>query len=170
MAGQILSKMDARAASEHGGLMSKIAEQRAALQHIHEQVVYLNDGLNHQAAATRASLDAISSTTDATQASVLSLRSLGDQIMQYIGAFPRDLRDLLRTIMRSNWQMYQLLLQIQTNTSPNPTVLLESNIKFEDAMGDYLELPYQFFRHWEVGYHLRDDDQENLTSSLTSAF
>ena len=146
--------MNTRATKEHGDLMSKIAQQRASLQGIQNQVEQLKDGLNDQAAANRARLDAISSTTDATQASVLGLRSLGDQIMQYISTFPRDIRDLLRKILRSNWQIYQVLLLLEAKIAPNPTMLLGSNIRFEDALGVYTELPYEFFRHWEVGRHL----------------
>ena len=142
--------MNTRATKEHGDLMSKIALQRASLQHIQTQVEHLKDGLNDRAAADRARLDAISSTIDATQASVLSLRCLGNLIIRHITKFPRDIRDLLRKILRSNWQIYQVLLLLETNITPNPTMLLGSNIKFEDALGVYTELPYEFFRHWEV--------------------
>ena len=134
--------------------MSKIALQRASLQHIQTQVEHLKDGLNDRAAADRARLDAISSNTNATQASVLSLRSLGDQILLHIRGFPCDIRNLLRKILRSNWQIYQVILLLEAKMTPNPTMLLQSNIRFEDALGVCTELPYEFFRHWEVGRNL----------------
>jgi len=44
------------------------------------------------------------------------------------------------------------MLQMQQNISPRPTNLLESNIRFEDALGEIKELPYEYFRHWEVEF------------------
>lgn len=147
---QTLSKLHARTKSQHGDLMTKISEQRATLQDVQKEVGQLKDNVKDEATTIHTRLDAISSTNDSIQASVLSLRGLSDQMKRYIGTFSRDIQDLLRTIMWSNWQMYRVLLQIQANTAPKPTMLIESNIRFEDAMGDYRELPYEFFRHWEV--------------------
>ena len=100
--------------------------------------------------ASHEKLDAISAKAGATHASIMSLRSLGEQMMDYVGQFPKEIRDLLHAILLSNWQMYQVLLQIQQRTSNSLTGLLDSNIRFEDALGEYRELPYEYFRHWEV--------------------
>jgi hypothetical protein len=97
-----------------------------------------------------ARLEAISSSLKSMQTSLLNLRSLGERMLQSITTLPSDIRDLLRKILRSNMQIYYLLLQNQNTLSPTPTMLLQSNIRFEDALGVVRELPYQWFRHWEV--------------------
>ena len=80
----------------------------------------------------------------------MSLRSLAEQIMNYISTFPSEMRDLLQKFLLSNWQMYQMLPSIQQSTARSPTGLLESSIKFENAMVELRELLYEYFRHWEV--------------------
>ena len=87
----------------------------------------------------------------AIRSSVVSLRGLGENIIAHVRRLPKKMRELLQAILYSNWQIYQILLQIQRTTSQSPTGLLDSNIKFEDALGEYKELPYEHFRHWEVG-------------------
>ena len=130
--------------------MLKIAEHRATVLHVQKQVESLKDNMTEEGTATRARLDAISSDTNATQASVTNLRTLAEQITVYIRTFPQNVRDALQGPMQSNWQMYQILLQIQRATSRAPTSLHASNIRFTNALGEYRELPYEFFCQWEV--------------------
>ena len=125
--------------------MAAVADNRAALGRIQSGTEDMSNSLQEANAASHKKLDALSTKTDATQSSILSLRSLAEQVASHIAHFPRELRDLLRAILRSNWQMYQVLLQVQRCTSHNPTGLLDSNIKFEDALGEYRELPYEYF-------------------------
>ena len=130
--------------------MLKIAEHRATVLHVQRQVESLKDNMTEEGTATRARLDAISSDTNATQASVTNLRTLAEQIAGYIRTFPQNVRDALQGPMQSNWQMYQILLQIQRATSRAPTSLHASNIRFTNALGEYRELPYEYFCYWEV--------------------
>ena len=76
-----------------------------------------------------------------------------DQILALMINFPSDMRDMLKRILLHNSLIYQAMLQIQRNTARSPTGLLESNIKFEDALGEVMQLPYAYFRYWEVSQH-----------------
>lgn len=114
------------------------------------RIINIEDGMEQATQDSRDRLDALSSNVDATKAAVLSLRGMGQNIMSFISTFPIEMRDLLQKILLSNWQVYHMLLTIQQSPAPSPTGILESNIKFEDAMGELKELPYEFFRHWEV--------------------
>ena len=163
-----LSRMDSRNQKKHSDLMSKAAEHRAALHKVQDGIVQIEDKMSRAGAAFDRRLDGIendmSQAREAssrrldgmgakigdTQASVMSLRSTGEQILKFLRTFPREMRELLENILRTNWQTYQVLLRIQQSTTRSPTGLLESNIRFENALGEYRELPYEFFRHWEV--------------------
>ena len=130
--------------------MLKIAEHRATVLHVQKQVKSLKDNMAEEGTATRARLDAISSDTNTTQASVTNLRTLAEQIADYVRTFPQNVRDALQAPMQSNWQIYQVLFQIQQAISRAPTSLHVSNIRFTNALGEYRELPYEYFYHWEV--------------------
>lgn len=142
--------MSSTSKKEHEDLIIGVADTRAGVDRLHEKIGYLSNDLREADTTGREKLDALSAKADTTQASIMSLRSLGEQVMDYIGQFPKEIRDFLRTILQSNWQIYRVLLQVQQHISQNPTGLLDSNIKFEDALGEYKELPYEYFRHWEV--------------------
>lgn len=142
--------MNSRSKKEHEYLTTEVADTRAGVDRLHEEIGYLSNELREADTAGREKLDALSAKADTTQASITSLRSLGEQVVGYIGQFPRDIRQTLRAILQSNWQIYRVLLQVQQHISHSPTGLLDSNIKFEDALGEYKELPYEYFRHWEV--------------------
>ena len=130
--------------------MDKAAEHRAALGRVEGHVEQLNSQVRGEGEATRYQLDILSSRSNATYTSVMSLRKLGEQILVKVATFPLEIQASLQRMLRINWQMYQTLLTLQESLSRTPTALLECNIKFEDALGEYKELPYEFFRHWEV--------------------
>ena len=96
-------------------------------------------------------LTSIHARIDNMELSVVQPRHFGQQIINYLNTFPRKIQQLLRAIFQSNLQIYQMLLQMQQNIPARPTNLLESNIRFEDALGEIKELPYEYFREWEVG-------------------
>ena len=165
---QTLSRMDSRDKEKHSDLMSKVAEHRATLHKVQDGIVQVDEKISRAGAAfdkrlegiennmTQAretssrGFDEIVAKVKGTQTSVMSLRSTGEQILRCLRTFPREMRELLQKILIANWQMYQILLKIQQTTVRSPTGLLDSNIRFEDALGDYSELPYEYFRHWEV--------------------
>jgi hypothetical protein len=119
---------------------------------IRESVEQVDDRITEERAFLYGAMDVISDKVDVAQLSIMGMRSLGEQILEYIRTFPREIRGLLRTIMQNNWQMYQVLLQIQHNTSRVPTAMQASNIRFTNVLGEYRELPYEYFCHWEVRF------------------
>jgi hypothetical protein len=95
-------------------------------------------------------IEHISSVVTNTQTTLISLRDAGFHIQHFLRTFPAELRSYLRSILQSNMRMYSILLQIQDSVAARPTLRLDSNIKFEDALGVVRDLPYEWFRHWEV--------------------
>jgi hypothetical protein len=75
------------------------------------------------------------------------LQSVGKQILDFLGSFSSEFRDMLRKITQTDIRIYQLLLKVQQDIAATPTNLLNSNISFEDALGRRRELPYEYFRH-----------------------
>ena len=147
---QTVGRINSRSKRQHESLVSQVVENQAALGRVQQEMEHMSNGIRSTNATSNEKLDDLSAQVQATQASVMSLRSFGEQITTYIGQFPREIGELLRAILRSNWQMYRVLLQIQQSTLRSPTGLLDSNIRFEDALGEHKELPYEYFRHWEV--------------------
>lgn len=126
--------------------MSKIAEQRATLHQVHDSIERVESKMEGVDSSCRAILSKV----EETQTSVMSLRSLGEQIMAFIRTFPHDMRDLLQSIMQADWRTYQAVLQIQERLARSPTSLHDSNIQFTNVLGEYRELPYEYFCQWEV--------------------
>ena len=141
---QTISSMNVRVKRDHGDLISKIAEQRAALHQVHGIVEHVKDRMEGVEATSQAKLDAISSKSDATHASVISLRNIAEQIMAFVGTFPREIRNLLYTIMQADWRTYQAVLQIQERLAHSPSSLHASNIQFTNALGEYRVLTLRF--------------------------
>jgi hypothetical protein len=95
-------------------------------------------------------LSNISSTVTSAQTTLISLRDIGFQVRRFLCTFPAELRGLLQNILRTNMQMYFMLLNIQHCVAPSPGDQGSSKFKLEDALGVVRELPYEWFRHWEV--------------------
>lgn len=93
---QIISSINTRTKQEHGTLMSKIAEQRATLHQVHDSIECVESKMEGVDSSCRAVLSKV----EETQISVMSLRSLGEQITAFIRTFPHDMRDLLQSIMQ----------------------------------------------------------------------
>jgi hypothetical protein len=174
-ASETLSKLESRGGQRHGELISKIGEHRSRLdklttqvEEVKEEVVQSRDtaigATKRMGCDVQSKFDTITQNTTnitenlatlsidmaSTRTSLMNLRSLGVQIMAFLRTFPSELRDLLQTILRTNTQMYFMLLNLQNSVSTSPTLLLQSNIRFEDALGVVRELPHEWFRHWEV--------------------
>lgn len=144
------SRLETKQDREHSELLSKAAEHQTALDNVKDRIVIIEDGMDHEAKASKDGIDSLSSDVHATRAAVMSLRDIGQQAVSFVSTFPSEMRGLLHKILQSNWQIYQMLLTIQKSPGQAPTGLLDSNIKFEDAMGELNELPYEYFRYWEV--------------------
>ena len=143
---QTISSINTRTKQDHGTLMSKIAEQRATMHQLHQSVERIENRMEGVESSSRA----LSSKVDETHLSVTSLRSLGEQIMGFIRTFPHEIRDLLQSIVQADWRTYQAVLQIQERLARSPTALHDSNIQFTNVLGEYRELPYEYFCQWEV--------------------
>jgi chromosome segregation ATPase len=167
--------MESRGRGERSNLLSKVVDLRAGVnevrreaQEIRGELVYKQaehaaqqmeaandlsnkvDTLNESISRNTSQLNSISSATSSIQTSVVSLRNLGGRFVQFINTFPAEIRELLQRILRTNLQIYYMLLFSQTDIGRSPSLLLQSNIRFEDALGRVRELPYEWFRHWEV--------------------
>jgi len=170
--------MERRGERQHNELMTMIVEHRAGIGHIQRGIQELQHGalqaqvnsndnasrqldmtaelrdevkaLSANTACNNTRLGSISSATSSIQSSVMSLRDLGEQLARFLSTFPAEIRGLLQKILRTNLQIYWLLLRSQTNDSASPSLLSQSNIQFEDALGRVKGLPFEWFRHWEV--------------------
>lgn len=137
--------------SSNQRLENKIAEHHSILYSVQERTRNMDDRIKLAQAADHEILESIHTGVDRLDHSVVQARHFGQQIMDCLSGFSGKIQGLLRAILQSNLQTYQLILQMQQNISPRPTNLLESNIRFEDALGEIKELPYEYFRHWVVG-------------------
>ena len=142
--------MNARMKQEQKDLHCKIAEHRTKLEQVQTSIENLEGNISQKTAAVCEKLNTISEKANATQLSVLSLRHFRDQIMAYIRTFPKEGIELLKTVIKNNAQIYQTLMQIQHSVSRAPSSLQPSNLRFTNVLGEYRELPYEYFCHWEV--------------------
>ena len=147
-----MSRIESRGKKGHKDLMTKILEQRQCFNRLDDGIQAVKDQMSQGQGSLETRLDTMSNTANNLQTSVTSLRGLGSQILAFIGTFSAEIQILLRKIIHTDQQMYNLLLQVQQRISASPTTMLQSKIKFEDALGRARELPYEYFRHWEVSY------------------
>lgn len=98
----------------------------------------------------RDDLSSLRSTTESTQSSVMSLRSIGEQLARFIGSFHVELQDLLRRVVQGNLESYSILLALQRDIAAIPTPVLESAITITDALDRVHRLPSEHFCDWEV--------------------
>lgn len=104
-----------------------------------------------QSSDTRLSVVSLTAAFASLQGSFMGLRSMCLEMLAILQKLPTDLLAIIREIQSSNVQIYALLLKIASSVPASPTWLLSSNIRFEDALGVIWELPYEYFKHWEVG-------------------
>lgn len=71
-------------------------------------------------------------------------------LFQAFGEFSIDALNMLRRILQTNLEIYALLLRIQAQISRALSPSTEDCIHFQDALGRVQELPYNWFRHWEI--------------------
>ena len=142
--------MNARMKQEQKDLHSKIAEHKTKLEQVEASIENLESNISQKTAAVCERLDTITEKSNATQISMLSMRHIRDQIMAYIRTFPKEGVELLKTVIKNNAQIYQTLMQIQHSVSRAPSSLQASNLRFTNVLGEYRELPYEYFCQWEV--------------------
>ena len=170
--------MESRGKREQNELMAMIVEHRAGTDHVLRGVQELQhktlqaqleskDGatgqsrmtaelrdevraLSDNTACSNRRLNDISSATSSIQTSIMSLRDLGEQVTRFMSTFPAEIRGLLQKILRTYLEIHWLLLRSHNSVSASPSLLCQSNIQFEDALGRVKGLPFEWFRHWEV--------------------
>lgn len=117
--------------SNNQRLENKIAEHHSILYSVQECTRSMDDRIKLAQAADHEILESINAGVDRLDHSAFQARHFGQHIVDYLSG---KIQGLLRAILQSSLQTYQLMLQMQQNISPRPTNLLESNIRFEDAL------------------------------------
>ena len=150
MISQTLSSFNLRANRQYGELESKVVEHTSALGQIKGSVGNVENKMDRLVAVTDANTKAIADKIEATSTSVVSLRALGYQLMEFLKTFPQEIRDVLQKIMQADWRTYQAVLRVQEHLARSPSYLKESNIQFTNGLGEHSSLPYEYFCQWEV--------------------
>jgi hypothetical protein len=78
------------------------------------------------------------------------MESILRQLLRVFGGFSLAALKLLRSILRTDLEIYALLRQMQMRLPPTPTRAVNNSFVFTDALGRTQELEYQWFKHWEV--------------------
>lgn len=138
-----VSSSNTGARQNHGELLSKIAEQRVALHNIQSKVEYIESQMEVDGAPAQAKLNAISLKSDATHASMISLRSLAEQFVALCREISHEVREFLQSILRADWRTYQAVLQIQDHLAHSPSSRHDSIIRFTNALGEYRVLIFR---------------------------
>jgi hypothetical protein len=110
----------------------------------------LQDQLNIVAVGSKRKLDSISTDVVSVATSVSHFGGILSNVVRFLRSIRSETRAALQQILQTNMQTYAMLVASQNNIDMTPSLLLESNIQFEDAVGRTSSLPYQWFRHWEV--------------------
>ena len=135
--------MNVQARRHHGDFLSKIDEQRTALNQVHGMVERIEDRMVGIDTTSQGKMDAISFKCEATHASVMSLQHITDQLINVVINFPQEIRDLLHNIVRTDWRTYQAVLQIQARLAHSPSFSHASNIQLTNALGEYRVRAFQ---------------------------
>lgn len=108
------------------------------------------DEVARESSETSLGLSSLTSAFASFQASFTSLQNACFDMLLILQKLPGDLVTMLKDIQTANAQIYALLVSIASSLPTSPTWLLASNIRFEDALGVRMELPYEYFKHWSV--------------------
>jgi hypothetical protein len=160
-----VSTLESRGSTRHSELLGNIAEHSARLRSLSNAIGEVKEGVTLSQQALSGELGGIKTQlrteflhyhsqllgeVSKAQQSLLDLQYLGAQNLELFRTFPEEVRCLLQTANRANMEMYNVLLAIQGQVAPSPSLLSSSNIEFEDGLGIIRHLPYEWFKHWEV--------------------
>src|SRR5690349_15581748 len=112
---ETVSDLNSRSQEEQSNLLSEITQIRSSLGQLHDNIQGMRQGSAEKSTAstddilvmmhckldaltvnTNSQLDSISSFTKSCQSSILSLRGIGQQIIQFLSTFPNEIRELLQ--------------------------------------------------------------------------
>lgn len=147
---QTVSKLSAKVNQQHQDLQCNTMNYGAKIDRTASKIDAMNVKIEETNDTTHNKIDRLSTKVEQVQTSVSSARSVAKQVFDFLVSFSREAQEIMRAIIQSNWQIYRVLLEVQDRVAQTPTGLLNSNIKFENALGEYWEFPYEVFRHWEV--------------------
>ena len=83
--------------------------------------------------------------------SVSGTRDLSSQILALLRTLPAELGSLIQNVIRSNARIESTLLSMDRKIAASPPLLLETNIRLEDALGrTHTNIPFEWFQYWEV--------------------
>ena len=146
---EAVSSLHVRAKNHQVEIISKIMDQRAALDSIDERLKGAKERLEYGEARSQARLDAVLAQSYHTHTTIVNIRSLAEQVMAFVGTFTNEVRGLLHSIVQADWRTYQAVLQLHERLARSPSFSGGSYLRFTNALGEYRELPYEFFCHWE---------------------
>ena len=174
-ASESLSRSEDRLATDHEVVLDRLAEAKAEMSAIRRDmernqtaiseshgrfcqqsseiktdVVRRLDEVRDDRAKVRRGISDVAVAVGSVSKSLAQICTMGTQVLAILRTFPSELRILLDKVLRTNMQMYAILLKIQRKVAASPTLALHSNIRFEDALGEIRSLPFEWFRHWEV--------------------
>ncbi|KAL8951486.1 MAG: hypothetical protein Q9222_002540 [Ikaeria aurantiellina] len=147
---QTISLMNHRTKHELNVSRARDDEHRVALKDIQNAVKDLDIKMSSTAVAAEGGLRTLSDKISESNTSVHSLRSIGEQILDFVKTFPQEIRARMQTIAQADWRTYEAVLQLQEHVAHAPTSLHDSNIQFTNVLGEHRSLPYEYFCHWEV--------------------
>jgi len=82
--------------------------------------------------------------------SIQRLESLVPQLMIVLGGFSATVLKLLRRILCTDLESYALLREMHCTILRAPIFGNKDSLHFTDALGRAEQLPYQYFRHWDI--------------------
>lgn len=147
---QVTQRRENQRRHDHTQLLNNLQESTKSTNAMHATVKRGLADTSQQYDGIRDNLSSLKSTTESTQSSVMSLRSIGEQLARFIGSFRVELRDLLRRVVQGNLETYSILLVMQRDIAAIPTPVLESAITITDALDRVHRLPSDHFCNWEV--------------------
>ncbi|KAI4239517.1 MAG: hypothetical protein LQ349_000277 [Xanthoria aureola] len=146
---QTVSRLSAKVSQQHFDLQRKTVTNSAKIDQTTSKINAVHVDTERASVVAHQKLDGLSAKVDQVQTSASSASSVAKQVFDFLVSFSREAQETMRAIVQSNWQIYHALLEVQDRVPQTPTGLLDSNIKFENALGEYWEFPYEVFRHWE---------------------
>ena len=76
--------------------------------------------------------------------------AIGRRVLNMLVPFSEKALEYLRKNMKTNMEIYALLLKMQTSIPQCMFPSRQDSVHFEDVLGRKKLLPYDYFRHWDV--------------------
>lgn len=189
-ASETLSTTEKRLANQHEDLVQRFQDTRSEMANLAREIAGMraetlaygeqarqdsissarnNERLSNQINSNNTTvvqkLSNLSAGISSVRNSVSGLRDLSAQIISLLSSIPTELGCMIQSVIRSNARIESMLLGIQQRVPASPSLLMESNIRLEDALGRvHADIPFEWFQYWEVNLLILS----LLTSRLTT--